>query len=600
MNIKYLISKANPTKTFHYLFVALLFILPFISYPFILDPIKSGQEIYLISIISLGLFLRTVISLKNNSLKMYTIDIAFLVLLVYFTFHYYNYSFFGFFYNYFLIFAAYMALFQLLRLAFDNENKADLFSFTIITIWILNTTQSIIGILQEFDFLNSENVFFKVVGTFINPNFLGISMMIGLFSVMYLSFFQFSKNRVLKFLLICSGISMSYIIILTQSRASWLALGVGIAVFTATSKKSILFIKNNRSKAFGILSAIMILGISTLYLLYRIDTDSVDGRAFIQKMTLSKIAEKPILGNGLFNFTGIYNSTKAQYFTTAERPWKEIKIADYTAVAFNDYLQVIFEIGMVGFLLIVSLLFVIFKNIVVNSKTRFALTLIIAFSFLGIFTSVLYNPNAMIYFIWALSVVAAFGTARIPAAVITNPFFVKGSIILLILISCAGVLISYKKTIGCARFKSVLSSGNEKIYYILSDSDLVYIQDDPYIEFQVGYEKYMEGESKKGIEMMKNSIKKNPIPKANLALAGLYLKTREFNKIEQILKMNIGLEPSRFEPRNNLLQFYNDRKWNQKRIKTAAEIVNLPVKKASPQVTLYKENALSILKQTPN
>jgi O-antigen ligase len=594
MNLKPFISIANFDRKINFLFIILIFGLPFVSYSFVLNPIKIGQELYIVSVIALWLFFGAMAFFRTKLMKINIVDVCFFGFISYCIIHYYSYSYFGFLYNGFWIFLGYIVLFYLFKWSFDN--KEGLFNFTIKLIWILCSLQSIVGLLQEFNFLKSDNEFFKVVGTFINPNFLGVDMMIGLIAITYLFLFQFSKNNLLKFLLFFSAILMIYVLFLTQSRASWIALCVGIAIFLGTSEKSILFLKNNKIMAFGILSAIVLLGISSLYLLYKMNTDSVDGRAFIRKITLSQIEEKPILGNGIFNFTGIYNDNKAHYFLDAKRPWAEIKVGDYVAYVFNDYLQVIFEIGIIGLLLMVLILYFILKDVYLNPKTRFALTLIISFCFLALFTSVLYNPNAMIYTIWALSILVVFGKSRIPIMEVKNQFYIKGFAVFLVGISCTIGTIYYKKTVSLSSFKTIVDSGNQKIYYKLDNYALLYINEDPYVEFQVGYEKYQEGDFKIGLEMMECSVKKNPIPKANVALADLYLQQKKYDRTEQLLKMNVGIEPSRFEPRNNLLQFYISMSQKEKSIKVAHEIINLPVKIKSSKVDIYKTKAEIYLK----
>lgn len=113
----------------------------------------------------------------------------------------------------------------------------------------------------------------------------------------------------------------------------------------------------------------------------------------------------------------------------------------------------------------------------------------------------------------------------------------------------------------------------------------------------MGYENYLMGNPVLGIQLMENSIKKDPIPKANIALSNLYLQQKNYRKTAELLRYNIGIEPSRFEPRNNLLQFYIKRKEYKEQMKIANEIIGLPVKKPSSEVVFYKKIAQSILKQ---
>lgn len=596
MSFKHFISSINCNKIISYFFTIAVFVLPFISYPFVLNSTKVGQELYLVSVIAFWLFCGGLFVFKNKSLSIRLIDILFLAFLFYCILHYYYYSFFGFLHNGFWVFSSYIVLFYLFKWSFSNEKYRNvLFDFTVKLIWILAIIQSIIGLSQEFNLLKSGNEFFKVVGTFINPNFLGISMVLGITASLYLFCFSFSENKFAKLLLAFSSILMVCVLVLTQSRAAWLALCVAILVFFGTSPKSILFIKTNKSKSIGLFFTIVLVGFLSLYGLYQMGTDSVDGRGFIRKIITPKIVENPILGNGISNFSGIYNQSKTQYFLEKQRPWEEIKIGDYVAYAFNDYVQIVFEIGFVGLFLMGILLYYILKKTILNPQTRFALSLLVCLCFLGVFTSVLYNPNAMIYVIWTLAILVVFGEIRKPIRTTENQFIIRVIAVLIIAISGFTEYIFYKKTAGLSKFKIVSESSNQRIYYKLNDFDLLFIKEDPYLEFQLGYENYLMGNPVLGIQLMENSIKKDPIPKANIALSNLYLQQKDYRKTENLLLYNLGIEPSRFEPYVNLMNFYTVTKSENKKIAIANKIINLPVKIPSVTVDKYKKTANEIV-----
>jgi O-antigen ligase len=596
MNLKHYYANANGIKIIDFLFVFLVFVLPFVSYSFVLNPVKIGQELYLVSVIALWIFYSAISFFKTKLFKIQLVDVLFFVFLLYCVLHYYCYSYFGFLHNEFWVLSSYILLFYLFKWSFGSEQQVTkLFDFSIKIIWFFCFLQSIVGLLQQLDYLKSDNDYFKVVGTFINPNFLGVNMTLGLMVVLYQFLFQFQKNKILQSLLIASAIAMGCVLFITQSRASWMALCVGVLILLGTSEQSVLFIKNYKKKALGILSAIVFLGVSSLYLLYKMDADSVDGRTFIHEITLSKITQKPILGNGILNFTGIYNDAKATYFLTAKRPWAELKVGDYVAVALNDYLQVVFEIGFIGLVLMALILFFVLKGIPLNPKTRLGLAILICFCFLALFTSVLYNPNAMIYGIWALSILVVFGKVKTPIVTIKNRFFINSLAILLLAMSCFVGFVFYKKTVALSSFKTVVDNPDQKIYYKLDDFSLQFIQEDPYVEFRIGYEKYQDGDTKMGLQMMENSVKKDPIPKANTALADLYFKQKNIARAEQLLQSNIGIEPSRFEPLANLMQFYAQTNQVEKQFAMAQKIIDLPVKIASPEVMEYKKKAQAVV-----
>jgi hypothetical protein len=62
-----------------------------------------------------------------------------------------------------------------------------------------------------------------------------------------------------------------------------------------------------------------------------------------------------------------------------------------------------------------------------------------------------------------------------------------------------------------------------------------------------------------------------------------------------LLLLNLGIEPFRFEPRENLLKFYMETKQSEKLLRTAQEIINLPIKIESKKARFYKEKARKII-----
>ena len=240
-------------------------------------------------------------------------------------------------------------------------------------------------------------------------------------------------------------------------------------------------------------------------------------------------------------------------------------------------------------------LFTIIRKIQFNNKTRLGLSLVIVFGILGLFTSVLYNPIAMVFFVWTLSLLFVYGHNREETISITDVFFIKTISVSFNIILLLTVGFFYLKTKALIDFKSIIEDGNQKFYYKISDNRMSLIEDDPFVEFKIGFEKFHDGEVNKGIHMMENSIKKAPIPDANLTLANIYLSQKKILKAEGLLLLNLGIEPFRFEPRENLLKFYMETKQNEKLLKTAKDIVDLPIKIESKKTYLYKENAKEII-----
>lgn len=89
--------------------------------------------------------------------------------------------------------------------------------------------------------------------------------------------------------------------------------------------------------------------------IYHLKKDSADGRAFIWKISIETIKEYPF-GVGLGNFSGVYGDKQAEYFSTEQGTAQEQNVAGNPEYAFNEYLQICIELGVIPFLIFISII----------------------------------------------------------------------------------------------------------------------------------------------------------------------------------------------------------------------------------------------------
>lgn len=141
--------------------------------------------------------------------------------------------------------------------------------------------------------------------------------------------------------LLCLLLSAT-LLILTESRASWLASFVGCCyVGYATLIKSKFTIKRWQK-----LIMIIILCIGSIALYY-IRTDSANGRILIWKITTTELINGNItLLPRQGNFSTFIGDAQERYFSKKERPVTEQMLAGAPNYAYNEYLQIIVEWGV--------------------------------------------------------------------------------------------------------------------------------------------------------------------------------------------------------------------------------------------------------------
>jgi len=143
-----------------------------------------------------------------------------------------------------------------------------------------------------------------------------------------------------------------------MSRAAWIASvgGCGLVLlhFLYKSKKVKMFIISNRKKFALVVVGSILLIIAGCFGAYILKKDSADGRTFIWKNTIELIKQNP-LGVGIGNFSGSYGPIQAAYFESGKGTAEEERVAGNPEYAFNEYLQVCAEQGIIVFLLFICI-----------------------------------------------------------------------------------------------------------------------------------------------------------------------------------------------------------------------------------------------------
>lgn len=171
------------------------------------------------------------------------------------------------------------------------------------------------------------------------------------------------KQRWIKMLMSGVVLLLSATLLVTQSRTALLAViaGCGYLVwrFTPLKRQCTRWMQNRQVKWFGGFALAALLVVGTVALL-RYRMGSVNGRALIYRSTLGMIADKPLLGHGYNTFAARYPDYQADYFSNhPDSPL--VPYSDNSEVAFNEYLHIAAEYGLVGLLIAIGLLGGLFR-----------------------------------------------------------------------------------------------------------------------------------------------------------------------------------------------------------------------------------------------
>lgn len=244
--------------------------------------------------------------------------------------------------------------------------------------WILISLgiyESIIGLMQVYGYSMSNHSLYALTGTFYNPGpysgYLAMITPIALHEYIRLGkiasktiLIKAARYYALFAFLLCLCVLPS-----GMSRSAWLATAGGIlfVVFNHFNgkKRIINFFHANRQRAIIIASIILcsllILASGAFYL----KKDSANGRLFMWKITCHAITERPVIGSW-GSFPKIYGEAQEKYFAEGDYTDEEARVAGSPEYAFNEYLQIAAEKGIlylfVGICLIILCLYFGVRN----------------------------------------------------------------------------------------------------------------------------------------------------------------------------------------------------------------------------------------------
>lgn len=227
--------------------------------------------------------------------------------------------------------------------------------------------QSIYGILQLTGSFSSLHAFFSITGSFFNPGPYGgylacvFPIMLGMF---YFQQPKFCMGWSWRILCIVALAIVFVALIFSKSRAAWLGCFAGsifilwepylVSVWRTIKKKQRLI----RMLWIGSMACVLIF---CFIMLYQMKRPSADGRLLIWRNTISMIMDRPLTGLGVGQFKAHYMNYQADYFHKTLPDTMNLPAGDVIS-AFNEYLEIMAEQGLIGLLFLVSIILFVYKT----------------------------------------------------------------------------------------------------------------------------------------------------------------------------------------------------------------------------------------------
>lgn len=439
-------------------------------------------------------------------------------------------------------------------------------------------TQASYGILQYFHFLLAYNNY-RMVGSFDNPAGFASSLSAGL----PFAFYCFHDKRTyikwysaIVITLVCASITLSF------SRAGIISMTIVIIGMNFSNIRI-----KKKTKIAVIIFAFFIVLFSCLYFLKK---DSADGRLLIWRCSLNMIIDKPILGYGHGGFIANYMNYQAKYFEQNPDN-KYTMLADNIHNPFNEYLLLLIDFGLLGFILFIAMSYFIWKEYLKNYKQSIAVQAS-GWSLISIMIFSFFSYPLSYPFVWVMGILSASLIISKTHAHIKAPLVVK---LLMITIATVLCLLSYK------------DMHNEIIWNKINKESLA----GHTVKVLPEYERLREKFCCNRFFMYDHAAELNNIKfySKSLAIADEcsqiwadyylqlmigdnYIGLKKYRNAEKYYKNAAHMCPSRFIPLYKLFQLYLSVGEKDKALIIANEIINKPIKIMSPTVKSIKLSVL--------
>ena len=225
------------------------------------------------------------------------------------------------------------------------------------------TVEAVYSLLQLYGVLPSLHGIFKVTGSFYNPGPLGGFIAVSI-PILLHKIFESDTNKTAKHILYTALIINAIALPSTLSRTAWIAaiistiyISVGNGKLVGVQAALPAYIKIRPKYLLLIFTFFCIVG---AVFLWHIKRDSALGRLLLWKISALAIADAPIFGSD--NFAAAYGAAQEKYFANNDASISEKLAAGAPDYAFNEYLQIGVEYGLLVLIFEVLILGLIIRK----------------------------------------------------------------------------------------------------------------------------------------------------------------------------------------------------------------------------------------------
>lgn len=247
-----------------------------------------------------------------------------------------------------------------------KQPTLELLPFSRMVVWaliMLGGIQAVWGLRQIYGLSYSNHSLFAVTGSFFNPGpYSGYLAMVFPICLNEWLALKAKKNKTWTeeagcYIALTAMLLIICVLPSGMSRSAWLAAAIsGLWIYGMHRNWGAMlnnFWINDKRRVLWIASISFVVLFLLLGAAFYLKKDSANGRLFMWKISLSAIADKPLLGHGRGSFPATYGAFQEAYFSGGDFSLQEELVAGSPEYAFNEYLQIVVEWGIPMLLCIV-------------------------------------------------------------------------------------------------------------------------------------------------------------------------------------------------------------------------------------------------------
>lgn len=480
---------------------------------------------------------------------------------------------------------------------------------------ILGGLQAVLGLQQLYGFEPSNHNLYKVTGDFFNPGpfsgFLLCSFPLGLSLYLFRKPHDF-RSQVLGYVGLGAFLLILLMLPSTLSRASWVAgvIGVGLIGWVRyDGKKFVLSYLNNPVKKIVAITVSGVLLISLAVGLFHFKKESAIGRLLSYRVSISAWMEQPVMGAGYKLFAPAFGAEQIEFFRTEDRSEELKMVAGHGEYAFNEFLMILVEQGIIGLvlflLLLGSVLIPSFARIVRSGQSIDPIVLGVVASLISLLVFACFSypfsiPVIFLSFFLLLAVVASKNSSR----VYTLTKGILNSVITLVLIIGVGTLSFLILRIQHTNWKNQQVWEEAGYFEDMQEYELAKETFDEIADayqynggflFRYGQVLRLSGHCEQAVDVLNRASRFTTDPYLFNSLGNCYQELGEYEKAEEAYYKSNYLIPHKFYPVYLLAKLHEERGEIVKSKSMASKLLSMPVKISSPAIEEMKKEMQGLI-----